>query len=528
MNQNEWNRLVLGWMEGTLDEVDQRLLRDACLSDPAKEEELAKASLADRLLPLALAPEMSESAIRRILELSASPANEVEYDGGAHSLEMKEKKVVHFPLRAVALSTAAAFVLLAAAWFLAMSWRTVGYLSREESLVWEGASPGTDKRLTLGQPLRASSGLAELEMENGARILLEAPFEVKVTGPRSLDMISGRMTVRCPPSARGFTIQTPQGKVKEQGAELALHAASGGAVEAHVLTGSAEITGIPGEARKVALFDGEAVRMEHDSVRRLAADSSAFVTSLPLPESTSHGYVHWNMDEGQGSHAADSGHGLAEGEDSSLILGAEAKGTLPKWTRGVRESGLAFDGVGSYAESTYRGIEGALARTVALWVKIPQDGDSHAGTGILSWGAVLEDSAWQISVNWSKIDGPVGRLRLGTFAGRIVGTTNLLDGEWHHIAVVMYPPPHPGAPVNVLLYVDGKLEPISVRSNFRVDTNTRLAKHGVSLGRHVSLINRAPSFFRGEMDDVFILGRPLMRDQILKLMKGDAQYMPPQ
>ena len=47
MDPQDWNRLVAGWMEGTLDEADQRLLQQACREDPAKEEELAKASLAD-------------------------------------------------------------------------------------------------------------------------------------------------------------------------------------------------------------------------------------------------------------------------------------------------------------------------------------------------------------------------------------------------------------------------------------------------------------------------------------------------
>lgn len=533
MNAQEWNRLVAGWMEGTLEEADQRLLRDACMEDPAREEELAKASLADRLLPLVLTPEMDEATIRRILELSAQDPENIPPEVvrmAAPEVPVKQRVITRFRTSAV-LSAVAALTLVAGAWFLTMMWRPVGYLSRSESLVWESAAPGKDGSLLRGQHLRASSGLAEFEMGNGARIVLEAPFDVMLTGRMSLDLVSGRLAARCPASARGFAIVTPRGTVTDLGTELAVHVGGDGAVEAHVLTGSAEISGESGQ-RKYALFDGEAVRMDTVGARRLAADASAFVTSMPLADDVSTGYVHWNMDEGAGDRAADSGHDLAEGADSSLFLGKDEDGrngaAPPRWTKGVRGSGLAFDGIGSYAESTYRGIEGALPRTVALWVKTPVDGDEHAGTGILSWGSVMQDSAWQISMNWSPVDGAVGRLRLGTFAGRIVGTTDLRDGQWHHIAVVMYPPSHPEAAVNVLLYVDGKLEPISLRSNFRVNTNTRLAEHGVSLGRHVSLINKTQKFFRGEMDDVFILGRPLMQEQIRKLMKGDAEYMPRQ
>lgn len=537
MNTQEWNRLVSGWMEGTLDAPDQERLQAICREHPEKEQELARSMLADRLLPLAFSPGMEEAAVQRILARigEEGDVSHGEVPWVAEPSEMRPAhaaaKTVRFSRRGIALAAAAAVVLSLAGWFTMEAWRPMGYLSRSESLVWEnGGPPAGDGKLSRGQHLRASSGLAELELRNGARLVLEAPFDVELTGYKEVTLNSGRLAARCPPSARGFTILTPRGKVTDLGTELGVHVEDDGVVEAHVLTGSAAVAGIHGE-RKMSLFDGEAVRMESAVTRRVNADPTAFVTMMPLPEDVPTGYVHWNMDEGAGTTAADSGHGLTGGADASLTLAADEAGlpgaAPPQWIKGVRGTGLAFDGSGSYAESTYRGIEGALPRTVALWVRIP-DPDIHAGAGILSWGTVMEDSAWQISLNWSPVDGPIGRLRLGTYAGRIVGTTDLRDGGWHHIAVVMYPPSHKEASVNVLLYVDGKLEPISLRSNFRVNTNIRQAEHGVSLGRHVSLIDKTQKFFHGEMDDVFILGRPLMQEQIIRLMKGNAEYAPPQ
>lgn len=529
MNPQEWNRLVAGWMDGTLGDEDQQRLREACQADPAKEEELAKASLADRLLPLALAPEMDDTAIRRILELSARPAEAAA--GGVVPLR-KGNHANRSWGKWAAISAAAAVVVCAGVWSMSLMRPSAAYLSRSESLEWKSGAQAGEGRLHKGQRLAAASGLAEIEMGNGTRVVLEAPFEVEIRGPESLEIHTGRLVLRSPASAGGFNIRTPRGMVSDCGPELAMYVGRNGVVETHVLEGAAKFSGDQ-LTRNISLFAGEAVRIESDNrILRMQADSGAFVANLPLPEDLPGGYVHWDMDEGQGDRAADNGHDLAGGEDSSLVLGKDDIGNpkvaLPQWTQGVRGGGLAFDGLGSFAESTYRGIEGVLPRTVALWVKLPVDGDRHAGTGILSWGTVMQDSAWQISVNWSDVDGPVGRLRLGTYDGRIVGTTDLRDAQWHHIAVVMYPPSHPGAAVNVLLYVDGKLEPISVRSNFRVNTNTRLAEHGVSLGRHVSLINKTRKYFRGEMDDVFILGRPLNQEQVRRLMKGDAGYMPQQ
>lgn len=519
MNAQQWDRLVNGLMEGTLPEADQQQLQAICRENPEKEDELVRAMLAGRLLPLALSTDREADTTREILS----------------RLEPKVREVPRLPTAgrsgrrwAHVLAVAAAVVVVClGGWCLRDAWMPTGYLSRSESLVWDGAEPhAADGKLPRGSRLRALSGLAEIELRNGARLVLEGPFDLKLTGYKTVSLHSGRLAARCPPSAKGFTILTPQGKVIDLGTELGVHVEENGVVEAHVLTGSVAVTGTHSR-RKISLFDGEALRMEPETTRRVAADPSAFVTKMPLPEDLPTGFVHWSMDEGRGTTAADSGHGLTGAADASLRLGADTAenpaATLPRWTAGVRGSALAFDGAGSYAESTYRGIEGALPRTVALWIRVAEP-DVHAGTGILSWGSVLEDSAWQISLNWSAADGPLGRLRLGTFAGRIIGATDLRDGRWHHIAVVMYPASHPEAAVNVLLYVDGKLEPISVRSNFRVHTNIRQAAHGVSLGRHVSPIGGEKKFFHGEMDDVLIFGRPLMQDQILRLMQGDTGH----
>lgn len=513
MNPEEWNRLATGLIEDALTQPEQERLKTLCREHPGLEDELVRSMVVGRLLPLAVSGDSSDQMARAVLA-------RLEADGMTKDRPaMRRRRYFSVP----AVASAALILLGLGGWAAWKAARPMGYLSRSESLVWIGAAPlGKDGRLPGGSHLRASSGLAEVELSNGARLVLEGPFDLELTGYKTVTLHSGRLAARCPPSARGFTILTPRGEVVDLGTELGVRVEEDGNVEAHVLTGSVEVAAKRSQ-RRISLFDGEAVRLESQTTRRVVADPSAFVTMMPLMEDLPTGFIHWSMDENQGATAADSGHGLTGGTNTSLTLGAEMEGDArakpPRWTAGLRGSALAFDGLGSYAESTYRGIEGALPRTVALWIRVP-DPALHAGTGILSWGSVLEDSAWQISLNWSGTDGPVGRLRLGTYAGRIVGTTDLRDGQWHHIAVVMYPPSHPEAAVNVLLYVDGRLEPMSVRSNFRVNTNIRQAEHGVSLGRHVSFINDERKFFHGEMDDVFIFGRPLVQEQILKLIQG--------
>lgn len=514
MNEPEWNQLISGLLDGSLTAAEQELLHTFLRDHPEKETELVHALVAERLLPVATSSDAGERTAEEVLyrihpEITTFPV---------------PRKPRLLPR--IILPTAAAAVLCIAAWFAFENTRPVGWISRAESIVWTDNVPDGEN-LTRGTKLSATSGLAEIQLRNGARLLLEAPFSLELTGYKSATLRSGRLAAHCPPTAHGFTVATPQGKVIDLGTEFGVHVEDDGSVETHVLTGSVEIDR-PRSQRKISLFNGEALRIDSGSSQRVAADPSAFVTRMPFSESAPDGFVHWTMDENQGFTASNTGHGLATGTDGNLTFGADMledpAAAPPQWINGVRGSGLSFDGVGSFAESTYRGIEGSLPRTVALWIRVP-DPDPHAGTGILSWGSVLEDSAWQISINWSPKDGPVGRLRLGTFAGKIVGTTDLQDGRWHHVAVVMHPQPDPGAPVNVLLYIDGRLEPISHRSNFRVNTDIRRAAHGVTLGRHVSPINDEKKFFHGEMDDVFIFGRPLLQKQILLLMEGKADQI---
>ncbi|RYD23945.1 MAG: hypothetical protein EOP87_26290, partial [Verrucomicrobiaceae bacterium] len=336
-------------------------------------------------------------------------------------------------------------------------------LARSESVVWkEGSGIREGGQVKRGERLEALAGLLELRLSNGAKVILEGPFDVELKGRMDMKLNLGRLAVTCPPSARGFTVETREGKVVDLGTEFGMRASGDGTTEVHVLTGMVTMNATNRKA--ISLFEGDSLKVEGGSTSLGNADASAFITRIPDQSEKEGGFVHWSFDEGAGGAGADSGRYLAMGSDAAMKLRSDVsdtygfgKGTPPRWVEGVRGSGLSFDGVGSYAESGYLGVEGALPRTVALWVKLPE-GDPSAGQGILSWGSATEYGVWQIAVDWSNQD-TKGKLRIGTYGGRVVGTTDLCDGKWHHIAVVLGPGSRPGEPGNVLFYVDGKLEP---------------------------------------------------------------------
>ncbi|MEZ0389433.1 MAG: LamG domain-containing protein, partial [Verrucomicrobium sp.] len=199
-----------------------------------------------------------------------------------------------------------------------------------------------------------------------------------------------------------------------------------------------------------------------------------------------------------------------------------------KWLRGPFGYAMSFDGRTGYAETPFPGIAGNAARTVSLWVRVPREFDVNQGHGIVSWGTLQQGGAWQLSANGIPQDGPIGRIRIGTYqTGAVVGSTDLRDGNWHHVAVVMYGGARANEVKNVLFYVDGKPEPIAKRSLREVDTDIANANHGVWIGRNVSFplsannSRHSSKFFRGEVDEVYIFDSALPHDAIVRLMRDN-------
>lgn len=130
-------------------------------------------------------------------------------------------------------------------------------------------------RLVEGQRLGAGAlylerGLAVLRFDGGAAVVLEGPAEFGLESRGSARLASGRITVRAPDEAAGFTVHTPASEVVDLGTEFAVMVERTGATEVHVLEG--EVTySKPGTPPEMAdlLAAGQAVR--YDQARTVAA-----------------------------------------------------------------------------------------------------------------------------------------------------------------------------------------------------------------------------------------------------------------
>ena len=207
--------------------------------------------------------------------------------------------------------------------------------------------------------------------------------------------------------------------------------------------------------------------------------------------------AYWAFDEGGGNVLLDSS---GNGRDGTIMDNFQA---IP----GVFGSALQMNGVsGERIEvAGYDGILGTSDRTVVAWINTTDVGD------IISWGVNTNTLKWIFRVQTGQ--GVTGAIRTEASGGYIVATTDVRDGEWHHVASVLA---SNGAPtiLDVDMYVDGVLEAISASQSVGVDTTTRTVWIGD--GHH----DRP---FPGAMDDLAIFSRALSQEEIVSIMSGFGQ-----
>ncbi len=400
------------------------------------------------------------------------------------------------------------------------SLNTLAFITRVDGAQWSNTVLHENDTITQGQSVKIESGLVEIDLAGRGTLVIEGPAHLDFISPMEVMLHHGSVVMRATKKGQGYTIQTSQGKIIDIGTEFAVSAKQN-TVETHVIEGSVEAIANNGES--FTLKGNDALSFNHTGSQNIASDTGRFYTKLPPVHQTLN-YLHWSFDENAGSVALANGE-LDKGtkQVGDLVL-KSAEGThTPQWSEGVKRSGIYFEGTDSYAEAEYKGIQGGKARTVCCWIKVPEDFSPLQGFGIISWGNPKEiGETWQISVNPWKRDGQVGRLRLGLQGSQIIGSTDLRDGQWHHIAVVFYGSSKPSIGTHALLYVDGQKESVSRAALKEVKTKTESDGHGVWVGRNVTHRNNhiaSPyKFFRGSIDELYIFDGALTQNELSQLI----------
>ncbi|UCG47058.1 MAG: LamG domain-containing protein, partial [Phycisphaerales bacterium] len=192
---------------------------------------------------------------------------------------------------------------------------------------------------------------------------------------------------------------------------------------------------------------------------------------------------------------------LADGSGNGRT--GEPNGTIT-YAAGKSGQAISFDGTNFVNVPDYNGVSGTQSRTCSAWIKATEPGE------IVSWGNNTTGQKWiwrlQNETGGAEV---TGAERLEVSNGQIVGSTDLLDDAWHHVAVVL---DSDGAAevVDLKLYVDGYLDASSFVTNQVINTADLST---VRVGR--GPWNDRP--FYGQIDELRVYSRALSHGEVASL-----------
>ncbi|WP_017446626.1 LamG-like jellyroll fold domain-containing protein [Gayadomonas joobiniege] len=391
------------------------------------------------------------------------------------------------------------------------------------------ASVSASQPLLAGRTLQVGrltldSGYSELKLNNGVILVLEAPVELNIKSNDLVILTKGKLVAKVPENAIGFKVATPSSEIIDLGTEFAVDVNEVGDSQIHVLDGEVKARGKQSQRFEHLHKDqGLSISMSQ-KIARIKSQPHLFMRVLPGKSADKPDYLHWSFEQKTAMGFVSSGTMKNANAFPAIDRSEQEGGAALKHESGVFGKAVYFNGINNWLETEFPGIAGNHPRTLAFWLKVPADFDIHQAFGIVSWGVQKNYASWQISPNPYPQNGPLGRLRVGTYNAQIVGSTDLRDGQWHHIAVVMYGGQSSDISTHVLIYVDGQLEKTHGKSIARLNTQiTDQASRPLSLGRNIGYreedVYVRDKFFRGAVDELFVFAAALDQQQIIRLMK---------
>ncbi len=168
---------------------------------------------------------------------------------------------------------------------------------------------------------------------------------------------------------------------------------------------------------------------------------------------------HWKFDDGDGNTPDDS-----SGNNNYAVFGTlDAPNSLPTWTSGGRIDGaLEFDGDEDWVEVTHDpNFDITESMTVAVWIKINDFGGAYQSI-------IGKYDNWKFErAGTDGLGGTILWCIEGGAPYNTWGTTDIDDGDWHHLAGV-----YDGATGEQRIYVDGVEEDMQYDTPHTIPTST--------------------------------------------------------
>jgi hypothetical protein len=380
----------------------------------------------------------------------------------------------------------------------------------------------TDTALTPGKwleatPIKLDEGTVSLTLNNGVALTLAAPLDAVLESPQRLTLNKGAVAAHVPPQAAGFTVTTPHTGVVDLGTAFTVNAHEPDRSIIHVTEGKIELWPSNEALSPQRVVAGQAFSVSADELRPIKAPAQAILENpMDVRLQQPNRYLHWDFNEEKGQLISDGGENF--GNRFPLQFANKSK---PKWVDGPFDQALWFDGKKSALSSNFPGITANNDRTVAFWVKVPPNATKQDSHALVAWGKPHGNESgakWQIAWNAAKSDGVVGALRTEVGLGFVIGSTDLRDGRWHHVAIVLIGSEDANVSSHVRQYVDGELESISGTQARIINTASGFEdkSHPLTVGRN---LDNKTNHARMGIDELFVIDHALMPHEIRHLMQ---------
>lgn len=357
-------------------------------------------------------------------------------------------------------------------------------IERSEKPVWstEGTSRIHGDGWLKAGLLKLESGYAYLSFNSGAAAIIEGPAELSIESGNRMFLKSGRITAEVPPAASGFTVNTPRFNAVDIGTRFGVVVDGEGNSELHVMEGEVEVSRASGNSFPVRVYEGLAIRADNRTRTELTPVSYGgdfFRLRLGTP-SVSQPALCYHFDESVGAILEDSG------KDKLFdvpMIGPGELGSSPRRGPGRKGGGLVFQPGETLDVALSSDFNLNEPHTISFWLKLPPKVGRESQEEILHYGR--EGFSWRVSSNLGANRGARGALRVDCGEAYVVGSTDIADGNWHHIAYRYIAASPDNVASQLHLFVDGKPESLS---DFRA---------GASLAGGVGKLRLGGDQFRG-------------------------------
>lgn len=120
---------------------------------------------------------------------------------------------------------------------------TLATLVRTHHAAWSGTATPRDGADLKPGSLHLAAGYAELRMQRGAVVLVQAPARFELVNDNTIKLIDGNVVAEVPPAAKFFTVQTPTATIVDFGTNFGVSTAPDTGTVAAVFEGEVELRG---------------------------------------------------------------------------------------------------------------------------------------------------------------------------------------------------------------------------------------------------------------------------------------------